>query len=569
MVDPGSKKVESILYFLIGIMMIIIINQLSARQFYRFDLTEEKRYTITDATISILSNLEDVVYVDVYLEGDLPAGVQRLQKAVRETLDEFKIYAGNNLQYRFINPSTAKSDKAKREFYESLIKKGIQATNLYDNVDGKRTQILIFPGAVITYGSKERGVTFLKGNKASSPQEQLNQSIEGIEFELASNIKSLTESEIKRIALLKGHGELDTLQIAGFTAELMNKYKVFHVDLTRRQTLLGYDAIVLAKPTKPFSEVDKFKIDQFIMRGGKAMFLIDALYANMDSASREDNLALPFETNLDDLFFKYGFRLNRDMILDRTAAPYPVVVGNLGDNPQIQLLPWPFYPIVNNFTEHPAVRNNDAMLTRFMSTIDTLSAAGIEKTPLMSSSQYSKVLSAPVKVSINELKKEMNPEFFNSGPQTTAWIYEGAFTSLYKNRFLPGNFSKSEFIPDGQSTRMLIVSDGDIARNDINPQTGQPQELGFYQFTETRYGNADFLMNTMTYLLEEDGIINARSKELKIRPLDLVKIQEQKLFWQLLNLVLPIILIVIFGIIKYMVRKRKYTRFGTETKIKS
>ena len=561
MVKLDSKKLESILYFLIGLFVIIVANQLSSRLFYRYDLTEEKRFTISEASIRVLENLKETVYIDVYLEGDLPAGVKRLQKSVKETLDEYKIYAGSNLQFRFINPSTAKGKKARQEFYESLIKKGIQATNFYNNVDGKKTQTLIFPGAIITYGSKELGVTFLKGNKASSPQEQLNQSVEGVEYELSNAIKSLTEQKSKRIALLKGHGELDTLQIAGLTAELSTKYKVFHVDLSKRPNLLRFDAIVLAKPKTSFSEIDKYKIDQFIMRGGKAMFLVDALSVNMDSASSENNLALPFETNLEDLFFKYGFRINKDLIIDMNAAPYPVVVGNLGENPQIRLMPWPFYPIVNEFTKHPTARNMDAVVTRFMSTIDTLKVDGITKIPLMNTSQYSKVLSSPVRVSIDELRKDMKPEFFNSGPQTTAWIYEGKFTSLFKNRFLPNNADKSQFIADGNQTKILIVSDGDIARNDINPKTGQPVELGFDQFTETRFANADLLLNIMTYLLDEDGIINIRSKEVKIRPLDSVKIKSQKLTWQMINLVLPILLIVIFGIIKYFIRKRKYANF--------
>ena len=561
MVKLDSKKLESILYFLIGLFVIIVANQLSSRLFYRYDLTEEKRFTISEASIHVLENLKETVYIDVYLEGDLPAGVKRLQKSVKETLDEYKIYAGSNLQFRFINPSTAKGKKARQEFYESLIKKGIQATNFYNNVDGKKTQTLIFPGAIITYGSKELGITFLKGNKASSPQEQLNQSVEGVEYELSNAIKSLTEQKSKRIALLKGHGELDTLQIAGLTAELSTKYKVFHVDLSKRPNLLRFDAIVLAKPKTSFSEIDKYKIDQFIMRGGKAMFLVDALSVNMDSASSENNLALPFETNLEDLFFKYGFRINKDLIIDMNAAPYPVVVGNLGENPQIRLMPWPFYPIVNEFTKHPTARNMDAVVTRFMSTIDTLKVDGITKIPLMNTSQYSKVLSSPVIVSIDELRKDMKPEFFNSGPQTTAWIYEGKFTSLFKNRFLPNNADKYQFIADGNQTKILIVSDGDIARNDINPKTGQPVELGFDQFTETRFANADLLLNIMTYLLDEDGIINIRSKEVKIRPLDSVKIKSQKLTWQMINLVLPILIIVIFGIIKYFIRKRKYANF--------
>lgn len=561
MVKLDSKKLESILYTLIGLFVIIVVNQLSARLFYRFDLTEEHRYTISDASINMLSELDDVVYVDVYLEGDLPAGVKRLQKSVKETLDEFKVYAGSNLQFRFIDPSTAKSQKARQEFYESLIKKGIQATNLYDNVDGKRTQTLVFPGAILTYGTKEMGITFLKGNKTSSPQEQLNQSIEGVEFELSSAIKSLTEQKNKRIALLKGHGELDTLEMAGLSSVLMSKFKVFNVYLTKRPNLLGFDAIVLAKPKEPFNENDKYKIDQFIMRGGKAVFLIDALSVNMDSAGNDTNLALPYETNLEDLFFKYGFRVNHNLVLDMNAAPHPVVVGNMGDNPQIRLLPWPFYPIVNDFSKHPAVRNLDAVVHRFVGTIDTVKADGIIKIPLMKTSQYSKVLSSPVKVSIDELRKEIKPEFFNSGPQVTAWIFEGKFTSLYKNRFLPGNADKSTFIADGNPTKMLIISDGDVAQNDVNPKTGQPLELGYDQFTETRYANADLLNNVMTYLLDENGIINTRSKEVKIRLLDTVKVKAQKLTWQLINLILPIVVIIIFGISKYFLRKRKYARF--------
>ena len=562
MVNPDSKKLESILYFLIGIMVIVVVNQLSALYFHRIDLTEEKRYTISDATINLLSNLEDVVYVDVYLEGDLPGGMKRLQKSVRETLEEFRVYAGNNLQYRFINPSTARNKKARKEFYENLIKKGIQATNLYDNVNGKRSQILIFPGAIISYGGRETGVTFLKGNKSASPQEQINQSIEGVEYELIRAIKSLTEEKIRRIALLKGHGELDTLHIAGLTAELSQHYHVFHVDITKRANLLGYDAIVVAKPRAPFSESDKYKIDQFIMKGGRAVFLIDALTANMDSAGNENNLAIPYETNLEDMFFKYGFRINRTLILDMNAAPYPIVVGNIGDNPQIQLLPWPFFPVINTFSRHPAVRNLDAVVTRFISSIDTLKAVGITKIPLMSTSQYSKVLSAPVIVSVNELKKEMKPEFFNSGPQTTAWLYEGRFTSLYKNRFLPDGADKNSFIDHGENTKILIVSDGDIARNDVNPKTGQPYELGFDQFTKTRFANADFLVNTIMYMLDDAGIINTRAREVKIRPLDAVKLKEQKTLWQVINLAAPVLLIIAFGIVKYFVRKHKYTNFG-------
>jgi len=563
MVKLESKRLNSILTLLIGVMIIVLVNQLLSGMIYRLDLTEEKRYTISEASKNLLENLEDVVYVEVYLEGNLPAGVKRLQKSVRETLEEFKVYAGPNLQFRFVDPSTAKSQKAKNEYYQSLIKKGIQATNLYDNVDGKQSQVLIFPGALISYGDKEAGVTILKGNKASSPQEQLNQSVEGVEFELANTIKSLTESKSPKVAILHGHDELDTLHNAGLAAALMAKFKVFNVNLTNRLSLAGFDAIVLAQPRTAFSETDKFKIDQFIMHGGKAVFLVDALHADMDSAGSENNIALPYETNLDDLFFKYGFRINRDLIIDMNAGPYPVVVGNVGENPQVRLLPWPFFPLVNDFSRHPTVRNLDAVITRFVSTIDTTKAEGIMKIPLMSTSRYSKVMHTPVRVSINELKKDMKPEFFDAGPQTIAWIFEGKFTSLYKNRFLPEGVDSTGFVAYGIPTKMLIVSDGDIARNEVNPKTGQPFELGFDQFTETKYANADFLVNALTYLIDDDGIIQTRAKEIKIRPLDAVKVKNERFTWQLVNLILPIAVIIVFGLIKFFIRKRRYTRFGS------
>ncbi|MDZ7604060.1 MAG: gliding motility-associated ABC transporter substrate-binding protein GldG [Cyclobacteriaceae bacterium] len=563
MVNLESKRLNSILTLLVGVMGIVLINQLMSHVIYRIDLTEEKRYTISEASRNLLENLEDVVYVEVYLEGELPAGVKRLQKSVRETLEEFKVYAGPNLQFRFIDPSTAKSQKARNEYYETLINKGIQATNLYDNVDGKQTQVLIFPGALISYGDKEAGITFLKGNKASTPQEQLNQSVEGVEFELANTIKMLTQPRSPKVAILHGHDELDTMHNAGVVSALMTKFQVFHVNLSTRPSLLGFDAIVLAQPKTAFSETDKYKIDQFVMHGGKAVFLVDALYANMDSAGSENNLALPYETNLDDLFFKYGFRINRDLVLDMNAGPYPVVVGNVGENPQVRLLPWPFFPLVNDFTKHPAVRNLDAVITRFVSTIDTTKAEGIVKIPLMKTSQYSKVMHSPVRVSINELKKDMKPDFFDSGPQTIAWIFEGKFTSLYKNRFLPEGADSTGFLPDGVATKMLIVSDGDIAANDVNPKTGQPFELGFDPFTETKYANADFLVNALTYLIEEDGIIQTRAREIKIRPLDAVKVKNERVTWQIVNLMLPIAVIIVFGLIKFFIRKRRYTRFGS------
>ncbi len=564
MVNLGNKKTGSLLEFFIGVVLVIIVNQWSYRHYSRVDLTEEKRYSISNSTINLLENLNDIVYIDVYLDGDLPAPFRRLQKAVRETLEEFKTYAGEHLQFRFINPSTATSEKARSKFYRSLALKGIQPTNLYNTAGGKKTQSLIFPGAIVSYGLKETPVMLLTGNKMAGPQEQLNQSVENIEYELSNAIRKLTQPVSKKIAILQGHGELDTLQSAGLRTVLSEQYKVRYVDLRALDELSGFDAVIMAKPATKFSEQDKYKIDQFIMRGGNFIFLIDMLSVDMDSAGGQGTYAFPMELNLTDLFFKYGFRFNQNYVVDLMAGKYPVVVGNMGKNPQVRLLTWPFYPLINNFSNHPIVKNMDAVYTRFTGTIDTVKAAGIRRTPLMSTSKYSMILPAPVHVSVNELKKELKPEFFNAGPQIISWIAEGPFTSLYKNRFIPDGIDPSQFIVDGRSSKIMVVSDGDVARNDFNPKTHVPLELGLDPFTQTKFANAEFLLNTVTYMVEDDGLINTRLKEIRIRPLDEVKIKQSKLYIQLINLVVPVLLIIIFGILKSILRKNKYARFTNE-----
>lgn len=561
MVKSDSKRLGSLLIFLIGLMSVIVANQLSARWFFRWDLTEEKRYTISAPTRELLGDLEEVVYVDVYLEGDFPPAFRRLQKSVRETLDEYKVYAGANLQYRFVNPSSAGSEKARNEFYQSLAQKGIQPTNVFDQAGGQKTQSLLFPGALIRYGNAEAAVNLLKGNKSASPQEQLNQSIEGLEYELSSAIRKLARPRARRIALLQGHGELDTTQTAGLTSVLLEHYQVYHVDLPKKSDLRGYDAIVLASPREAFSEADKYKIDQYIVRGGRGLFLIESMEVNLDSASGAGTYAIPLDLNLGDLFFRWGFRINQDYVIDLNASAYPVVVGNLGNQPQVALMPWPFFPLLNRYADHPVVRNLDAVYARTLSTIDTVKAPQLRRTPLVFTSEYSRILPPPVRVSVNDLRAELQPEYFQAGPQAVVWLAEGKFTSLYRNRPLPANVDPKAFAEEGEEGRIILGSDGDLARNDINPKTGQPQELGFDPFTNTRYANAEFLLNALNFLLEENGLIRTRSKEVRIRPLDPVKTREQGLRWQLVNLLLPLTLVALFGIAKNVHRRRRYTRF--------
>lgn len=560
MVKANNKKWEYLLKFGIGVVALILLNVIANRYFFRIDLTEEKRYTITDATKETLKNLEDVVYVEVYLEGSFPSGFKRLQNAVREMLEEFRMYGGGNIQYEFIDPTQASGNQAQNEFYLKLAEKGIQPTNLFATEDGKRIEKLIFPGAIVSYGGEESAVMFLKGNQAATPEERLNQSIEGVEYELISVIKKMTKNAAKKIALIKGHGELDSLDVAGMSNSLLEFYDVFHVNLPEKSDLSEYDAIIVAKPDTLFSEADKYKIDQFIMRGGKAMFFIESMRVNMDSAGNEGTLAFPYQLNLEDLLFRYGVRINANLIQDLNSGAHPVVTGFMGDQPQIRVLPWPYYPIINRFGEHPIVKNLDAVYTRFVSSIDTVKADGIQKVPVFYTSQYSRILAAPVLVSLNSMRKDVVPENFTKGPLPVAYLLSGSFTSLYKNRIIPSTFDKNEFVEEGEPSKILVVADGDFVRNEVNYQNGSPYKLGFDPYMNVTFANEDLLLNAMAYLLEGEGIITARAKEVKIRPLDKLRVENEELKWQLVNMVLPIVVIILYGLARYYYRKAKYAR---------
>jgi ABC-2 type transport system permease protein len=556
-----NRKWEAILSLMVGLAFIALLNILSSRYFFRIDLTEEKRYTISDATKQMLRELDDVVYIEVYLEGDFPAGFKRLQKSIRETLDEFRIYGGSNIQFVFTDPEQGQSEKARNEFFVSLAEKGIQPTNLFANEKGKKTEKLIFPGAVVSYGGEEKGVMLLKGNKAASPDEILNQSVEGVEYELASAIHQLTRSERKRIALLQGHGQLDSLDIASVNNALLEHYDVFKVRLSEKKSLAGYDAIVMAKPQMSFSEQDKYKIDQFVMNGGKALFFIDALRVNMDSIGEKGTYAFPYELNIEDMLFKYGVRLNNDFVLDLNSGAYPVMVGNMGTQPQIKMMPWPFFPVINQYGDHPIVKNLDAVYARFVGSIDTVKAVGVKKTPLMFTSSYTRKATSPVKVSFNDLRKEINPDMFNQGAMAVAYLLEGRFTSLYKNRILPEGVRKDDFKEEGSASKILVCADGDLLRNEVNKKTRQPLALGFEPFSRRNFANQEFLINALAYLLEEDGIITAKAKEIKIRPLDKIKVEKSRVQWQAFNLILPVVLVIWYGVFRYFWRKRKFARF--------
>ncbi len=553
----SEKMWTALLKFGIGLTIILLINQIASRYILRLDLTEEKRFTISDGTINLLDNLEENVFVEVYLDGDIPSGMKRLRSAIRERLEEFQIYSDDKLSFQFIDPSQAISDQARNEFYTSLAQRGLQQINLVDNEDGKNVRKIIFPGAIIYYQEKEIPVLLLRGKGG---QQAINESIENLEYEIASSIKTLVQNERKKIGLIKGHKESDSLSLAGLTSVLSDAYNVYNVNLPEKEVLEGYDAVIVAKPKRPFSESDKYKLDQYIMNGGKALFFLDQLYVNEDSALTGGTIALPIDVNLGDLLFKYGVRVNQDLVQDLSSGVMPVIVNMIGNEPEIQNFKWHFFPVLNSFGDHPIVKNSDAIYTKFINTIDTVKANGIKKTPILFTSKYAKTVNSPIRVALQDINKLGQEDFLNKSPLPVGYLLEGRFTSLYKNRFKPKGSRIENTLDEGVHSKVLVVGDGDIIENEFSLKTRQPVELGYSEFMKHKFANDEFIKNALQYMLDEDGLILARNKEITLRPLDEIKVKQEKRYWQVINLGLPILLIVIYGLLRFYWRKRKYSR---------
>jgi len=555
----SEQRIHTILQSLIVLLSVWLINQLADRSNVRIDLTEEKRYTISNATKALLKNLDEDVFFEVYLAGDLPPNFKRFSNSIQEMLEQFGEESGDRIQYKFTDPTQAQSTQARNQFFQSLMEKGLQPTNLNFRQEGNNLQKIIFPAALVSQGMQEIPVNLMKGNRASGQEEYLNQAIEGLEYELASAISQLGEGGIKKVGFVTGHGVPEAELLAGFKNAILSKYDLFDVRLEGRKDLLGYDAVVIAKPREKFTEEEKYLLDQYLMRGGSLIFFLDALSVDINSAFDEGGtVAIPYETNLEDLLFKYGVRVNRNFVLDINSGEMPVVRGNIGGQPQIQMLTWPFFPLITNYSKHPSVRNLDAILTRFTSTIDTVKAAGVKKTPLASTTEYSKVLSPPVRVALSDLEDELKPERFNGGVQNIAYLLEGKFTSLYANRIVPRGFTKSAFMDKSDDGKVIVFADGDMIINDFDPESNEPLALGVEGYTKTTYANEQLVLNILDFMVDDSGLIETRSREVKVRPLDRVKVKQDRTMWQLINLTLPIVLILIAGGVKWYLRKRKF-----------
>ncbi len=546
------------------LLTLVLLNVLSAFVFFRLDLTAEKRFTLSDATRKLLTTLDDDVHVTVYLTGDLPPGFKRLENAVRETLDEFKAIAGNRVTYRFVDVDAGIAPDAKTKLLETLAQKGLLPSNVVDTQGGKRTEKLVVPGAVVSYKGKDTAVLLLKGNKAATPEEQLNQSYEGVEYQVAAAIRRLTQpvGQRRRVGLVFGHTDVPPSRFADLLASMQENYDLFFVDLARPGPI-AVDALLIAKPDKPFSEDDVFKLDQFVVNGGRALFFVDGV--KVDSVGSEGTFAQPLNVGLDDLFFRWGVRINRNVLKDLLCNVIPLNVGNLGDKPNIQLVPWRFYPVVNSFGtgKNSITKNLDAVWLRFASTLDTVAATGaggqpILKTPLLLTSPYTKLLAAPAVVAYNEARQQPDPQTYTGGVKLVGCLLEGRFRSLFTNRILSGDPRSVGFRSGGVASRVLVCADGDLPVNDVNYKTQTPYPLGFDRYTRQTFANKDFVLNAIDYLVDPDGLITARTRLITLRPLDKIRLAQERTGWQLLNLLGPLALVGIVGVSWQVVRRRRF-----------
>ena len=560
-----KKKIRSanLYQFLLLLLVIVGLNTLGKFLFWRFDLTSEKRFTLSSTTKEKLKNLQDVVYIKVYLTGDLPAGFQRLSSATRDMLMEMKSYAGQNLEFDFIDPSALADSKQRNELYNQLADKGLQPTNISErNAEGTSERIL-FPGAILNYLSKEQPLLLLKDRMGASAEEMVNTSIQNLEYEIINAISKISTRKPATIGILHGQGELDKPYLADFYKSVSASYPTHYVQIKNQlNALKDYDCLVIAKPDSAFDEKDKFIIDQFIMRGGKVLWLLDMMSADMDSLARKNEfIAIPKELNLDDMLFRHGVRLNKDLVMDLQSVPIPILTGYVGNRPQNSLLPWFYYPLVTPTSKHPIVNNLNAIRFAFAGSIDTIVSAHINKTILLQSSRYCKTVQSPVVVDLNILRKEPDEKEYRNPPVNLAILLEGSFRSNFANRipYQIATDSTIGFKAEGKPTSMIVISDGDVIRNDYKRSSNTVYPLGLDRYTGQFYGNKNLLLNCIDYLCDNSGLMTLRAKEFKLRLLDKTRFNPDKKMLQIVNVALPVLLIILFAMIKLLMRKKKFS----------
>ena len=545
-----NKKLTNSLFLIIGLIAINVINQ----SFYqRFDLTEDQRYTFSETTKTILSKVDKPLFITVYLEGDFPSEFKRLQVETLQYLEELSA-KNSNIIINFENPDEQRED---------LIKRGMMPSQLTVEEDGKLSEAIIFPWAEINFGDQTKTISLLPTAIAASQEEQLQKAIENLEYSFSNAISSVTQKEQKTIAFLSGNGQLADIYLISFLSKVSKKYKLakFTLDSVVKnpqktlQELNAFDLAIIAKPTQKFTSEEKFTLDQFIVNGGKTLWMIDNVQADQDSLMATGKmLAYPRDLDLTDLLFSYGIRINTTLIKDLYAAKIALATGKVGNQTQFQNLDWFYHPLVSGNPNNAITKNIAPVRLQFANQIDTLKN-NIKKTPLLMSSPLTQKIGTPTIIELQSIADEPLEQEYVSGNQLFAVLLEGNFKSAYKNRIKP--FETSLFKENASNNKMIVISDGDIAKNQV--LKGKPTDLSRDKWTNEEFGNKDFLLNSVDYLLDDTGLIELRNKTLKISVLDKQKAYKERAFWQFLNVAFPLVLLFTFGFIFNYLRKRKYS----------
>tara|TARA_B100001250_G_scaffold376562_1_gene364921 strand:- start:6122 stop:7831 length:1710 start_codon:yes stop_codon:yes gene_type:complete len=563
--------------FIKTLLLVLLINLLFSYIDFRVDLTEDKKHSISEETKQIISNLDDIIFIKVYLDGEFPVEFNHLQSELLNLLNNFKQIAPKKFEFEFINPN--KNNEEKKDLFQQLVKNGLNPTDIEIRSTSSKSSQIIFPGALIYYKNKQEAVNFLKNSITKKPSENINISIENLEYEFTSAIHHISRETNPQIAFLEGNGELSANEVYDLTESVLkdnNKLSYYYniertnikefeidsntmqADITRKISDLNtFKALIIAKPTIAFNMLEKFIIDQYVMNGGKILWLIDGVNANMDSLQNKNSfISLRNNLNLEDQLFKYGVRINADIIEDLRSTQIPIVTGYSNNIPQQSYFAWPYYPLLYSDASHSISKELDAIKTSFISSIDTIRNE-ISKTILLTSSKQSRIQPTPAKISLGILENPPPIKTFNKSRIPVAVLLEGEFESVFKNRILP-KAQSIEFKDKGKKTEMIVVSDGDIAKNDVR-SNGDIYPLGYDKFIKHTYpGNKKFIMNCIHYLCDDIGLTKLKSKELKLRLLDKEKITNNTHLIQITNIVLPLILLLLFSILFLHIKNKKY-----------
>jgi ABC-2 type transport system permease protein len=552
-----NKTIKHIL--ILGIAL-IAVNVVSNKWFKRFDLTADKRYTLSASATEIIKDLESPIVIDVFLEGeDFPSEFRRLQKETKQLLEEFTT-VNSNIVFNFLNPLEEESTRERN--IQQLTQRGLTPMQLSVQENGKATQAVIFPWALASYNEQTVIIPLVKNKIGASQQELVSNSIQHLEYAFADGFSKLINPKRRKIAILKGNQQLQDKYIANFVKQLGEYYFIAPFTLDSVATnpnktlnaIKDFDLIISAKPTEAFTEAEKLVLDQYTMNGGKSLWLIDAVAMEKDSLYNASGkgYAVARDLNLTDFFFKYGVRINPYMVSTLYSAPITLAMGE-GSQSQFQHLNWPYSPLANTNSKHPIVNNLNLVKFDFANPIDTLKN-GLKKTILLETAPLTKLEGTPREVSLSLVTQEQNPQSFNKGNQNLAVLIEGEFNSVYTNRLTP--FKLQETLNLSVPTKMIVIADGDVIKNDVIRNV--PQELGFDRWTGQTYGNKEFLLNAVNYLLDDNGLINIRSKEIAVAFLNQQKIASEKTKWRLINILLPLVLLLALGIVFNYLRKKTY-----------